>query len=46
MIADSSVHFVRETATAYELYIHSGATADGGPAAFLNDLWKLTWPKG
>jgi hypothetical protein len=41
-----AIHFVRETATAYELYIHSGSTSDGGPGAFLNDLWKLTWPKG
>lgn len=40
-----AVHFVRETATAFELYIHSGATSDGGASDFLNDLWKLTWPK-
>jgi len=39
------IYFVRETATAYELYIHSGATSDGGASSFLNDLWKLTWPK-
>jgi hypothetical protein len=39
------IWFVRETATAYELYVHGGATADGGPSTFLNDLWKLTWPK-
>lgn len=41
-----AVHFVHETATAFELYLHSGATSDGGPSLFLNDLWKLTWPKG
>jgi hypothetical protein len=40
-----TVHFVRETATAYELYINGGATADGGNSSFLNDLWRLTWPK-
>ena len=40
-----SVHFVRETATAFELYIHSGSTSDGGASMFLDDLWKLTWPK-
>lgn len=40
-----AIHFVRETATAFELYIHSGATSDGGPGAFLADLWKLIWPK-
>jgi len=41
-----AIYFVRETATAYELYLHSGSTSDGGPGAFLNDLWRLTWPKG
>ena len=40
-----AVHFLRETATTYELFIHSGATSDGGPGLFLNDLWKLVWPK-
>lgn len=40
-----TVHFVRETGTTYELYIHSGATTDGGNSEFLKDLWKLTWPK-
>lgn len=39
------IFVVRETAEAYELFLHSGATSDGGPATFLNDLWKLTWPK-
>ncbi len=38
------VYVVRETEAAYELYLHSGATSDGG-GALLNDLWKLTWPK-
>lgn len=41
-----AVYFVRETATAFELYLHSGATSDGGASVFLGDLWKLTWPKG
>jgi hypothetical protein len=40
-----AVYFVRETPEAFELYLHSGATSDGGPSLFLNDLWKLTWPK-
>ena len=40
------IFFVRETATAYELYLHSGSTSEGGPSVFLNDLWRLTWPKG
>ena len=40
-----AVHFLRETATSYELFIHSGATSDGGASLFLNDLWKLVWPK-
>jgi len=40
-----AVHFVRETEDAFELFIHSGATSDGGASTFLNDLWKLTWPK-
>lgn len=37
--------FVRETRKAFELYIHSGATRERGETVFLNDLWKLTWPK-
>ena len=37
--------FVRETRKAFELYIHSGATSERGKTVFLNDLWKLTWPK-
>lgn len=41
-----AVYFVRETATAFELYLHAGATSDGGASTFLNDLWRLTWPKG
>lgn len=41
-----AVSFVRETPTAFELYLHGGSTSDGGPAVFLDDLWKLTWPKG
>ena len=40
-----AIYFVRETATAFELYLHSGSTSDGGASVFLNDLWKLTWPK-
>lgn len=40
-----AVHVVRETATAYELTIHGGATSDGGASTFLADLWTLTWPK-
>lgn len=40
-----AIFFVRETPTAFELYLHSGATSDGGASVFLNDLWKLTWPK-
>jgi hypothetical protein len=40
-----AVYFVRETATAFELYLHGGATSDGGASVFLDDLWKLTWPK-
>jgi hypothetical protein len=40
-----AVTFVRETADAYELYLQGGATSDGGPSVFLNDLWRLTWPK-
>jgi hypothetical protein len=39
-------YFVRETRKAFELYIHSGATSERGKTVFLNDLWKLTWPKG
>ena len=40
------VYVVRETAAAFELFLHGGATSDGGASVFLNDLWKLTWPKG
>lgn len=40
-----AVHWVRETPTAYELWLHSGATFDGGASVLLDDLWKLTWPK-
>jgi hypothetical protein len=40
-----AVHFVRQSSTAFELFIHSGATSDGGTSTFLGDLWKLTWPK-
>ena len=39
------VSFVRETADAYELYLHAGVTSESGAAVLLNDLWKLTWPK-
>jgi Galactose oxidase, central domain len=39
------IFFVHETATAYELYVHSGATSEGGPTTLLDDMWKLTWPK-
>jgi len=39
------IYFVRETATAYELYLHSGVTSENGDSMLLNDLWKLTWPK-
>jgi hypothetical protein len=39
------IYFVRETATAYELYLHSGVTSEGGAGVTLNDLWRLTWPK-
>jgi hypothetical protein len=40
-----AVHFVRETATAFELYVHSGVASEGGSGGLLNDLWRLTWPK-
>gem|GEM_PF-1324457 len=39
------ISFVRETPTAYELYLNGGATSDGGASEFLDDLWKLIWPK-
>jgi hypothetical protein len=39
------ISFVRETPVAYELYLNGGATSDGGASEFLNDLWKLSWPK-
>lgn len=40
------VYWVRETPTAYELYVHGGSNSDSGASEFLGDLWKLTWPKG
>ena len=36
-------YFSRKTATAYELYIFGGATAEFAPV-LLNDMWKLTIP--
>lgn len=39
------IFFVRETPVAYELYLNGGATSDGGASEFLDDLWKLSWPK-
>ena len=39
------ISFVRETPTAYELYLNGGASSDGGASEFFDDLWKLTWPK-
>jgi Galactose oxidase, central domain len=36
-------HFTRKTATAYELYIFGGATAEFAPV-LLNDMWRLTIP--
>ncbi len=39
------VSFVNETPAAFELYLNGGATSDGGPGLFLDDMWKLTWPK-
>lgn len=39
------VYFVRETPTAYELYVQGGSNSDSGASVFLDDLWKLTWPK-
>ena len=39
-----SAWFVRETDSAYELYIHGGATGDGS-GTLLDDMWKLVWPK-
>ncbi|MCX4243423.1 Kelch repeat-containing protein [Paraliomyxa miuraensis] len=39
------VFVVRQTATAYELYLHGGASSDGGASVFYDDLWRLRWPK-
>ncbi len=39
------VSFLRETPTAYELYLNGGATSDGGESSFFDDLWKLSWAK-
>jgi Galactose oxidase, central domain/Kelch motif len=36
-------YFTRKTATAYELYIFGGATAEFAPV-LLNDMWRLTIP--
>lgn len=36
-------YFSRKTATAYELYIFGGATAEFAPV-LLNDMWRLTIP--
>lgn len=36
-------YFSRETATAYELFIFGGATAEFAPV-LLNDMWRLTIP--
>ncbi len=36
-------YFTRKTASAYELYIFGGATAEFAPV-LLNDLWRLTIP--
>jgi len=33
----------RKTATAYELYLFGGATAEFAPV-LLNDMWRLTIP--
>jgi len=38
-------YFSRKTATAYELYLFGGATAEFAPV-LLNDLWRLTIPLG
>ncbi len=38
-------YFTRKTATAYELYIFGGATAEFAPV-LLNDMWRLTIPVG
>ncbi len=38
-------YFTRKTATAYELYIFGGATAEFAPV-LLNDMWRLTIPLG
>ena len=40
-----AVSFLQETPDAFELYLHSGSTSDGGASVLLNDLWRLTWPK-
>jgi hypothetical protein len=37
-------YFSRKTATAYELYIFGGATAEFAPV-LLNDMWRLTIPR-
>ncbi len=37
-------YFTRKTATAYELYIFGGATAEFAPV-LLNDMWRLTIPR-
>ncbi|MGK3982892.1 kelch repeat-containing protein [Sorangium sp. So ce136] len=36
-------YFTRKTATAYELYLFGGATAEFAPV-LLNDMWRLTIP--
>ena len=36
-------YFTRKTATAYELYIFGGATAELAPV-LLNDMWRSTIP--
>ncbi|WP_438033619.1 Kelch repeat-containing protein [Sorangium sp. So ce204] len=36
-------YFTRRTATAYELYLFGGATAEFAPV-LLNDMWRLTIP--
>ncbi len=38
-------YFTRKTATAYELYMFGGATAEFAPV-LLNDMWRLTIPFG
>ncbi|WP_165703847.1 kelch repeat-containing protein [Enhygromyxa salina] len=39
------VAFVRDTPNAYELYLQGGASSEGEPSVYFDDLWKLTWPK-